>query len=85
MDYTLLLVGEEMQGGAMPPMMEGIPPHWNTYFYVTDVDAAVEKAIGLGGRSVAPAFDVPTVGRMAMLADPQGGMFWVMTSETPAA
>ena len=27
---------------------------------------------------VAPAFDVPGVGRMAVLADPQGGMFNLM-------
>ena len=80
-DYTVLQTADgEQWGGAyapgddMPPM----PPHWNTYFAVEDVDTAVAKATELGGKTFAPAFDVPTVGRMAMVADPQGGMFWLM-------
>ncbi|MGN6722591.1 MAG: VOC family protein, partial [Marmoricola sp.] len=72
-------VNGKQVAGAMPPMMEGIPPHWNVYFQVEDVDATVAKVTGLGGSSIAPAFDVPGIGRMAVLADPQGGMFNVMS------
>jgi predicted enzyme related to lactoylglutathione lyase len=79
MDYTCLMVGGRQVGGAMPPMMEGVPPHWNVYFNVDDVDDTVAKATSLGGSVVAPAFDVPGVGRIGILADPQGGMFNVMT------
>ena len=78
MDYRLLQVGGKNVGGAMPPMPEGVPPHWNVYFYVADVDDTVAAVERLGGRALAPAFDVPTVGRMACVTDPQGGMFWVM-------
>ncbi|MGY2700982.1 VOC family protein [Nocardioides sp. HB32] len=78
MDYTCLVVDGRQVGGAMPPMMEGVPPHWNVYFNVESVDDTVAKATGLGGSVVAPAFDVPGVGRMAVLADPQGGMFNLM-------
>jgi uncharacterized protein len=60
--------------------MEGVPPHWNIYFNVEDVDASVAKAEELGGKTVAPAFDVPGVGRMAMVSDPQGASFWVMAA-----
>ena len=76
--YTCLVVDGRQVGGATPPPMEGIPPHWNVYFNVVDTDATIAQATGLGGSVVAPAFDVPGVGRMAVLADPQGGMFNLM-------
>jgi hypothetical protein len=63
---------------------EGTPPHWNVYFNVEDVDAGATRLEELGGTTVAPAFDVPGVGRMAMVADPQGAMFWLMAAESAA-
>ena len=69
--------------GACPPPMPGIPPHWSVYFQVDDVDATVAKVTELGGSAFAPAFDVEGVGRMAVLADPQGGMFNVMSPAAP--
>jgi predicted enzyme related to lactoylglutathione lyase len=80
--YTCLMVDGRAVGGAMPPPMDGVPPHWNVYFNVEDVDATVERATGLGGSVVAPPFDVAGVGRMAVLADPQGGMFNLMAGPT---
>lgn len=76
--YTCMIVDGRQVAGAMPPPMDGVPPHWNVYFNVEDVDATVAKATSLGGTVVAPAFDVPGVGRMAVLSDPQGGMFNLM-------
>lgn len=73
--------GAFQPGADMPAM----PPHWNVYLAVDDVDATVAQAQALGGRAVAPAMEVPTVGRMAMLADPQGGMFWVMKPDPAMA
>jgi uncharacterized protein len=84
--YTLLTNAEGRQiGGAMNPQMEGIPPHWNVYFNVEDVDASVTKADELGGKVIAPPFDVAGVGRMAVLADPQGAMFNLMAGDTSNA
>jgi predicted enzyme related to lactoylglutathione lyase len=80
--YTCLVVDGRQVAGAMPPPMEGVPPHWNVYFNVEDVDAAIEKATSLGATVVAPAFDVPSVGRLAVLTDPQGGMFNLMAGES---
>lgn len=77
--YTSLTnVAGRAIGGAMPPMMEGIPPHWNLYFNVTDADATGARAVDLGGKVVAPNFDVPGIGRMGFYSDPQGGMFALM-------
>ncbi|MCW2782201.1 MAG: hypothetical protein JWR35_2650 [Marmoricola sp.] len=81
--YTSLTVDGQTIGGATVPPMDHLPPHWNVYFNVVDADATVAKAEELGGKALAPAFDVPGIGRMAMLADAQGAMFWLM--QAPAA
>ena len=84
--YTVLTNAKGRQiGGAMNPPMADLPPHWNIYFNVEDVDATVAKAVELGGQVVAPAFDVEGVGRMAVLADPQGAMFNLMAADTTNA
>ena len=77
-DYVTLQANGETIGGTMAPQMEGVPNHWNVYFNVASVDDSVAKATELGAQTIAPAFDVPGVGRMAVLADPQGGMFNLM-------
>jgi predicted enzyme related to lactoylglutathione lyase len=53
------------------------PPHWLNYIGTPDVDATVRQAVEFGGKVVTPAADVPRVGRMAVLQDPQGAMFAV--------
>ena len=45
-----------------------------------DVDAAVAQARSLGGAIIAPASDIPEIGRYAVIADPQGAMLAVYTS-----
>ena len=54
---------------------QNVPPHWKTYFTVTNTDEAVERAKEAGGSVVAGPFDVFTAGRMALLQDRQGAMF----------
>lgn len=76
--YVQLFAGGVAFGGVTPPPLPELPPHWNVYFNVDDVDATEARLEELGGRAVAPAFDVPGVGRMAMVADPQGATFWLM-------
>lgn len=85
--YTVLTNVEGRQvGGCMDLGMlpAGTPAHWNVYFGVADVDASVTEAEGLGASILAPAMDVPGVGRMALLADPQGATFWLMAGESAA-
>src|SRR4051812_41599723 len=47
---------------------QGIPPHWNVYVTVDDVDAGAEKAGEAGGNVLAGPFDVFDAGRMAVVA-----------------
>jgi predicted enzyme related to lactoylglutathione lyase len=45
------------------------------YFAVADTDATLTRATELGGKSCVPPMDVPGVGRMAIMTDPQGAAF----------
>jgi predicted enzyme related to lactoylglutathione lyase len=56
---------------------EGVPPSWLSYVSVEHADAATARATELGGAVRVPAFDVAAVGRMAVIADPQGAVFAV--------
>lgn len=55
----------------------GIPPHWNAYVTVADVDEAATKAASLGATILAKPFDVMDAGRMAVIQDPTGAVFQV--------
>jgi predicted enzyme related to lactoylglutathione lyase len=77
-DYTCLMVEGRPVAGAFPPPMEGIPPHWEVYFNVADADATAERAGSLGGQVLQEPWDVVGVGRLAILKDPQGGVFGLM-------
>ncbi|NRQ38253.1 VOC family protein [Nonomuraea sp. NN258] len=57
-------------------------PHWLPYFEVTDCDATTALAQQLGGLVRAPATSVDGVGRFAVLSDPHGIRFAVITSAT---
>jgi predicted enzyme related to lactoylglutathione lyase len=56
----------------------GMPPAWSMYMAVDDADAAVARAVSLGGTTVTPPLTIPDHGRLAGVADPQGGvtMLW---------
>ncbi|MGI8814115.1 MAG: VOC family protein [Pseudonocardia sp.] len=78
-DYgTFQLDGGDPLGGmgGMMGAPEGTPSHWQPYFGVADVDAAVATAQSSGGTVIMPAMDTP-YGRMATVADPFGAVFAV--------
>src|SRR5262245_16835108 len=52
-----------------------VPSHWNLYVTVTNADQSAKRAEELGGRVLAPSFDVMDVGRMAVVQDPTGAVF----------
>ncbi len=84
--YHVVKVGEAAIGGIMksPPDAGPMPPMWGVYVTVNDADATVKKATGLGAKVVNGPFDIPGVGRMAVLQDPQGAVFNVITyAENP--
>ena len=52
---------------------------WVTYFNVDDVDAAVDRAVKHGAELPDPPWDVPGIGRMAWIYDPQGALLGLIT------
>jgi predicted enzyme related to lactoylglutathione lyase len=77
--YHMLNVGETQVGGCMEPPMPDVPNHWHVYFAVQDADATAAQAGAEGGQIAVEPFDIPSVGRSAVLADPQGALFSVLT------
>jgi len=55
----------------------GVPSHWNSYVSVANADESAKRAQELGGKILAPAFDVMDAGRMAVLQDPTGAVISV--------
>ena len=78
--------GETVGGLTTPPAQAkagGAPPSWLTYIGTPDVDGTVRLALSRGASVLTPAQTVPSVGRFAVLADPQGAVFAPFTPEPP--
>ncbi len=57
---------------------EGVPAHWMGYLEVDDVDARLATAKSAGATVIREPFDVPMVGRIAILSDPTGAAIgWI--------
>jgi hypothetical protein len=82
--YWVAKLGDKPVGGIFPlasPQFDGVPESWMSYLAVDDVDARVRKATAAGATLMRPIFDVPGVGRIAILREPGGaGIGWI----TPA-
>ena len=80
-DYWVAMMGGKPVAGLFPldsPAFDGVPESWMSFLAVDDVDKRVAKAIKAGARLVMPIFDVPNVGRIAMLLEPSGaGVGWI--------
>jgi hypothetical protein len=85
--YTTFMNGEAMAGGLIQMTEEwgDIPSHWMIYFTVKDTDAHCEKVKQLGGTVCVGPFDIPEVGRFAVVNDPQGAFFSIIDLIAPDA
>lgn len=75
--YVMCKIGENDAAGIGPNNTPGAPPAWLTYLSTNDADATAATATEAGGTVLAPPFEVMGLGRMAVLADPQGAVFGV--------
>jgi uncharacterized protein len=82
--YWVAKLGDDAVAGIFPlsaPRFDGVPEQWMAYLAVDNVDARVNKATAAGAELMRPLFDVPGVGRIAILREPGGaGVGWM----TPA-
>ena len=72
---VLHLTDEMRQSGARPC--------WIGYVGVDDVDASLAAVEAAGGKALMPAMDIEMAGRIAMVADPNGAPFYIMTPKPP--
>jgi len=85
-DYHVAKKGDAMIAGifdiAAMPELAKVPPHWFMYIAVEDVDAAAKETAAGGGKVIREPWDVPGVGRIAILQDPTGAAVgWMTPSE----
>jgi predicted enzyme related to lactoylglutathione lyase len=80
-DYWVATMDGQPVAGLFPltsPRFDGVPESWMSFLAVDDVDARVAKAVEAGAELVMPIFDVPGVGRIAMLREPgEAGIGWI--------
>ena len=79
-EYKLFTVGGNSVAGIFKKteQMKELPSHWSIYFAVEDTDSIAEKTTALGGKVLKPPADTP-MGRFAVLQDPQGAAFQVIS------
>jgi len=77
--YALMLVGAAQVAGVMaiPTALAAIgrKPVWSGYVGVEDADAMAARVLQAGGKILRPGTDIPGIGRLAVVADPQGAAF----------
>ncbi|MET9322819.1 VOC family protein [Streptomyces sp. NPDC003038] len=88
-DHVVLRHGHDtvarISGGAVEAAPDPqIRPRWHVHFQVPDLEAAVEAATRLGGRTASPV-ESSTVSRRVSLRDPAGALFTVVSPRTPSA
>ena len=79
--YRMINTGDGGAAGGVLPLddemqQHGARPTWLGYISVRDVDSKVAAIEESGGKSLMPPTDIPNVGRIAMVADPQGAPFY---------
>lgn len=87
-DYRHIVRDDGGSGGGMLVLTDqmcagGARPCWLGYIYVPDVDAAAAAIVADGGKVMMPKTTIE-VGSFAMVTDPQGVPFYIMTPIPPA-
>lgn len=79
--YSMAKLGGKYVAAIAPQQPDersiGVPPHWNSYITVDDVDAVSARVEELGGTLHAPPFDVMEVGRMSAMSDATGAVVYL--------
>lgn len=70
--------GVQVAGLMARPDDMPAPPFWAMYVAVPNLDDVVRQITGLGGGELSPVIEVPSVGRMQMMRDPQGAAFYIL-------
>ena len=80
--YLVIHKGNTVIGGMMLKdgiVPDDVPPLWDPYVSVDDVEASAKRVEKLGGEVVVPPTDIPNVGRFCVIRDPQGASLNLIT------
>jgi predicted enzyme related to lactoylglutathione lyase len=82
-EYPHIVNDDHMIGGVAPvsERVAAAPPYWLVYFETADCDATAATAKEMGATILAGPFSMPNVGRIAVLADPQGAVLALFQGE----
>jgi len=79
--YWVAKMDDEPVAGIFPmigPDFDGVPENWLSYLAVDNVDARLKAAKAAGAKVMRAPFDVPTVGRIAIIQAPGGATIaWI--------
>src|ERR1700721_1820006 len=70
--YMMIGVGSGTGGGIMKHPMPGAPSFWLSYVLVDDIKASTDKAKSLGAVVIRDVTEVPGMGWLSIIQDPQG-------------
>jgi predicted enzyme related to lactoylglutathione lyase len=80
--YWVAMLGDAPVAGIFTmagPEFDGIPEHWFPYIAVDDIDARMATLTEAGGQVLRAPWDVPGVGRIAIVRDRNGAAMGWMT------
>jgi predicted enzyme related to lactoylglutathione lyase len=83
--YWVAKMGGAPVAGIFPmsgPDFADVPENWIPYLAVDDVDARLKKATAAGAKVMRAPFEVPDVGRIAIIQQPGGAVLaWITPAE----
>ena len=83
--YWVAKVGDKPVGGIFEmkgPGFDGVPENWMPYLAVDDIDSRAKKAVAAGATLMRPLFDIPGIGRIAILKEPGGAAIGWITPQS---
>ena len=83
--YDMWMRAGSIAVGGVMTIPEGMnfPPHWGMYVGVQKLEDGVAQIERLKGSALSPVIEVPTVGRMRTMKDPQGAFFSIYQPASP--
>lgn len=80
--YRMCFKNDASVAGLMPKMDPGQPTQWLVYLATDDAQASAAAVRQAGGQVFVEPIQVGDLGRMAVCADPQGGVFGLWEGQT---
>jgi predicted enzyme related to lactoylglutathione lyase len=84
--YTMFTRSGDVPAAGLLNKPDGMnfPPFWAMYVGVNKLEDAAAHIKKLGGKDLSPVIDIPTIGRMQMMTDPQGAAFYIYEPDPKA-